>query len=404
MNDTQSLRIGSEEQLMDELEAAQDRIEELEASQKDYDQLKMENSKLSSQNSELRRLYQDATDEIARKDERIAMLSNSDQELKEAQKIRSEAEDQKSANEKRSKELDEREARIERDNIEYRATCDREIEQVRTQCSRDNATAAKKLANAEAYEKQTGELLENEKSHIQEKAEEIKANEIRILRRRAERYLKERTATLTAKYAINKQFDRFVFVLTILFSAGFGVFSKRLKEDAMSIWNWLVKALTAEYQMVDGWGHSVEKWLDSTEAFNWLASPAHILILLLALAAVVVLLIFLGIRYVRFLRDEDEFDDVCKWIMAGTGFLCISASRVEPSVLKNWNLILTWLVIQAIVPVIKGIRSWWGTKHEKPYDTIDTKGLMVKVIAIIIIVTVAVGWILMMRSLWFEKH
>ncbi len=404
MNDTQNLRIGSEEQLMDELEAAQDRIEELEASQKDYDQLKMENSKLSSQNSELRRLYQDATDEIARKDERIAMLSNSDQELKEAQKIRSEAEDQKSANEKRSKELDEREARIERDNIEYRAACNREIEQVRTQCSRDNATAAKKLANAEAYEKQTGELLENEKSHIQKKAEEIKANEIRVLRRRAERYLREKTVSLTAKYAISKQFDRFVFVLIILFSAGFGIFSDRLKEDAISIWNGLVKALSAGYQMVDGWGYSIEKWLGSTEAFNWLASPAHILILLLALAAVVIPLIFLGIRYVRFLRDEDEFDDLCKWIMAGTGFLCISASRVEPSVLKNWNLTLIWLVIQLVFPSIKGIHSWWCSHHEKSGGAIDAKGLIVKVVAIIIIVTVAVGWILMMRSLWFEKH
>ena len=407
MNDTPDSKIDNDLQLMSELERLQQQIEEMEPKVEKYDQMETENSKLSSQNKKLREQVQEDADEIVsltekneKLNERIGRMSDSDKELKQAERIRSEAWEQKSANEKRTRELDKREEELEQENIDYKAACDREVERVRNQCEKDNREAARRFENATAYETQTKELLDNEKAYIQSEAEALKAEEIQTLRKRAQRYLKEKNVALSLKYRIRAQFDRFVFILIILFSVTFGIFSERLREDVVAIWEWLANALTAAYKIVNGWGQGIEKWLKTTESFDWLASPAHILILLLALAAVAIPLIFPGIRYIRFLRDEDEFDDVSRWIMAGTGFLCISVSRVEPPILKNWNLVLIWLTVQALVPVVKGVCAWWGSCDRKTYGAVDTKGLPVKTAAVVIVVVITVGWVLLMRHIW----
>ena len=90
--------------------------------------------------------------------------------------------------------------------------------------------------------------------------------------------------------------------------------------------------------------------------------------------------------------------------MAGIGFLCISASRVDPPILKNWNLVLIWLVVQALVPVAKGLRDWWGSRNRKTYGAIDTKGLMVKVVAVVIVTIIVVGWLFLMRYTWHDRQ
>ena len=297
-----------------------------------------------------------------KKDEHIARLSNSDQELKEAMRISSEAEAQKSANEERSKELDERETKIEKDKIDYKEKCDETVREVESQCQKDNDEAARRLENAKGYEQETKEMKENEEAHIRKAAEIITAGEIERLNRKSARHQKAKDMMLEGKYAFNKHFAGFVFMVMILFCGCFGAFSGRLRADAVSIWKLLIKTSKIIYRTIDGWGRGTEKWLKGTDSFDWFASSAYILIIILSLAVLIGLIGFLIFLYVRFLLDYNRFNDVCKWIMVGTGFLCIAASWVDIPILAEYNLIFIWLAIQAIVPIVQTLYLWRSGK------------------------------------------
>jgi len=289
--------------------------------------------------------------------------------LKEAQRISSEAEAQKSANEERTKELDEREAQIELEKLEYKEKCYETVCEVESRCQKDNDEAAQRLENAKGYEQEAKEMRDNEKIHIRKEAEAITADEIERLRQKSERHRKAKDMMLEGKYAFNKHFAGFVFIVMILFCVCFGAFSERLRADAVSIWKWLIKTSKIIYRTIDGWGRGTEKWLKGTDAFDWFASLAYILIIILLLAVLVCLIGFLIFHYVRFLRDYNRFNDFCKWIMVGTGFLCIAASWVDVLILAEYNLIFIWLAIQVIVPVIQRLnRRLSGKRRNRNSD------------------------------------
>ena len=323
-----------------------------------------ENSTLSSQNSKLKELYQGASDEIVKKDEYIAMLSNSDQELKEALKIKAEASEEKSANEERSKKLDERESQIELEKVEYKEKCYAEVLEVEARCQKDNDEAARRLENAKEYEMEIKEMKENEEKHIQRAAEIIAAREIGKLNQHTERRINEKCGMLEVKYAVKKGFPEFVFASLLLFTACFGILSERLGHDAFHVGEWLVKAGKATYKTMDGWGRGIEKWLKGTDSIVWMARPVHILTIVLIMAVIIGVIGLLVFLYVRFLRDKDRFNATCRWIMAGTGFFCISIARLDPPILSGINLILVWLAIQLLIPVVQELYRRLSGKHK----------------------------------------
>ncbi|MBQ6538563.1 MAG: hypothetical protein IJL75_06615 [Eubacterium sp.] len=277
-------------------------------------------------------------------------MSDSDKELQEANRLKKEVEKDREELDERKEKLDEREAEIEQEKKDYKATCDQMVWDAESRCKKDNDAAAESRSRAEKNEKETRELLQNEKQHIHTEAENLVADHIRKLDEKADRYLENRSNELDMKYKIDRDKAKVVFSLMLVHIVCFGVFSEHLRQDVVGIGKAIGTAFILGLKLVQGWMKGAGRALKDVSVIG---DITPYLILVLAVLAVTGVLITLIYRTFKYLTNKSLFDKAPRWIMASTGVLAVSISRADLPFAENWNLILIWLAIQIAFPLIR---------------------------------------------------
>ena len=270
--------------------------------------------------------------------------------MKEANRLKKEVEKDREELDEREEKLDEREAEIEQEKKDYKATCDQMVWDAESRCKKDNDAADESRSRAEKNEEETRQLLENEKQHIHEEAENLVTDHIRKLDEIEDRYLEKRLSELNKKYIIDRDKAKIVFTLMLVHIVCFGVFSERLGQDMIGIGKAVGKEFDWGLQVVQGWMKGAGRALKDVSVIGDITPYLILVLAVLAVTGVFITLIYVAFKY---LTNKRRFDEAPRWIMASTGVLAVSVSRADLPFVENWNLILIWLAIQVAFPLIR---------------------------------------------------
>ncbi|WP_455390864.1 hypothetical protein [Frisingicoccus sp.] len=243
------------------------------------------------------------------------------------------------------------------------------IKEVETRCEKDNQEALKAREKAEEYKEAYYELFNNEKYKISDEAErqirdhkeyltqEAKSNQ-KKLEAEYQNHKKKTKQYYQSKYLKMEVVHEMVFAFTILWTVIQAILSNRILSDGGKIIESITQYLKTTYASIGLW---------------------TLLYLILAIAIVIGCIAYFGSKY---------FDKPNRWIMTATTIVIIAVSS-EMTFQPRYNVILTWLVIQALVPAIRYLiipfigsfcEEWKYMDTEKQQDY----GIVVTGIAVIV--------------------
>ena len=320
--------------------------------------------------------------------------------MQEANRLKKEVEKDREELDEREEKLDEREAEIEQEKKDYKATCDQMVWDAESRCKKDNDAADESRSRAEKNEEETRQLLENEKQHIHEEAENLVTDHIRKLDEIEDRYLEKRLSELNKKYMIDRDKAKVVFSLMLVHIVCFGVFSEHLRQDMVGIGKAIGTAFILGLKLVQGWMKGAGRALKDVSVIGDITPYLILVLAVLAVTGVLITLIYLTFKY---LTNKSLFDKAPRWIMASTGVLAVSVSRADLPFAENWNLVLIWLAIQIAFPLIRAGYRFVRDLEKPRVGSDEMKSILIRIGGAVLAGGVLIGGLYLWLRMCFVR-
>ena len=229
--------------------------------------------------------------------------------------------------------------------------------EVEQRCSKDNEVASKARSQAELYEAEQLNILNNQKMEIDTLAEKkIESTIMRLEQDNTESKERHRKH-YAVKYASKESWHVLAFTFCIVWSIIQALSSNCFRGEVVKIFLWIGKYISDRSINVSAWTVAVAEISDFipnsilSGILYWVIWVIVWLLLFLLFYIIPLLSIFCGC-YIYF--KSKSFDKVNRWIMIGSSMIFIAFAS-EVFNMQPINLIKIWVIVQIAVPIIRYI-------------------------------------------------